>query len=138
MAGGGHAEVRDEILAVVDQERAAVEKGNISQYLAVLADGAVFMPPNAAPKEGAELRSWLSNFIEHFAVEWLAFRSTEVIVVSDLAYHAYTYSWRVTPRAGGEPTTASGKGLHILRQQTDGSWGIAREIWNGSPTEDPA
>lgn len=138
MAGGKHGEVRDEILAVVDQERAAVEKGNISQYLAVLADGAVFMPPNAAPKQGVELRTWLADFVEHFAVEWLDFHSTEVVVVSDLAYHAYTYSWRVTPRASGDATTASGKGLHILRQQTDGSWGIAREIWNRSPTQDPA
>jgi len=57
----------------------------------------------------------------------------ELEVAGNLAYHTYVYTWRVTPRASGEAKVSSGKGLHILRCQADGSWRIAREIWNAMP-----
>ncbi len=124
---------RERILAIVDQERSAVETGDSAAYLATLCDDAIFMPPNGLPKSGAELRSWLSGFVDAFQVEWLSFSTTEVVVEGSMAYHAYTYRWRVTPRAGGPETLSSGKGVHILRRQQDESWRIAREIWNASP-----
>ncbi len=125
----------ERVLAVVSEERAAVENADIARYLAILDDGAMFMPPDAPPKDGAVLRAWLKDFVDRFKVEWLSFVSTEVVVVADLAYHAYTYTWQVTPHAGGQSTVASGKGMHILRRQSDGSWKVAREIWNGSPLD---
>jgi len=91
------------------------------------------MPPNSDPKQGAELRDWLRAFVGGFRVEWLSFVSTEVVEAGETAYHSFAYTWRVHPRSGGEPTTASGKGVHLLRRQADGTWRIAREIWNSSP-----
>jgi len=124
---------RGSVLEAVGIERTAIESGDLEPYLGVLTDDAVFMPPNSHPKEGEELREWLRAFVEGFRVEWLSFVSTEVLESAEAAYHAYAYTWRVHPRAGGEPTTASGKGVHLLRRGSDGTWGIAREIWNASP-----
>jgi ketosteroid isomerase-like protein len=122
------------VLAPVEAEKAAIAAGNPADYLAVLTDDATFMPPNSLLKSGAELRAWLSAFVRDFEVEWLSFVTTELEVVENLAYHTYTYTWRLTPRAGGEGKVSSGKGLHILRRQPDGFWRIAREIWNDVPS----
>lgn len=84
-------------------------------------------------RQGDDLRRWLRAFLEGFRVDWLEFEPLAVETAGHLAYHAYSYSWRVTPRAGGEPIEARGKGLHILRREADGAWRIAREIWNASP-----
>ncbi len=123
----------DRVLAAIGIERDAMESGDIDRYLAVLTDDAIFLPPNSPSKTGAELRSWLRGFLEGFRVEWLSFVSTEMLIAGEMAFHSYTYTWRVCARAGGEPTIAAGKGVHLLRRQLDGSWRIAREIWNGNP-----
>jgi ketosteroid isomerase-like protein len=122
-----------EVLTPVEQEKTAVATGDAGRYFAALTDDAVFLPPNTTAKTGAELRSWLGAFVNDFRVDWLSFVSSEVEVFGDAAYHAYSYRWRVTPITGGEATVSSGKGVHILRRQADGSWKIAREIWNSSP-----
>ena len=123
----------DRVLAAIGIERDAMATGDIDRYLAVLTDDAIFLPPNSPSKTGAELRSWLRGFLEGFRVEWLSFVSTETLIAGEMAFHSYTYTWRVCARAGGEPTIAAGKGVHLLRRQPDGSWRIAREIWNGNP-----
>jgi ketosteroid isomerase-like protein len=122
------------VLAPVEREKAAVAAGDPAAYFAILTEDAIFMPPQSLAKSGEELRSWLSAFLRDFQIEWLSFASTELEVVESLAYHTFTYTWLATPRAGGEGKVASGKGLHILRRQTDGSWKIAREIWNAVPS----
>ena len=123
------------VLAPVEREKTAISTGNSAEYFAVLTDDAVFMPPNSTAKGGEELRNWLGAFVTEFRVEWLSVVSTELEAVSDLAYHTFAYTWRVTPRTGGEGKTSSGKGLHILRRQVDGCWKISREIWNGVPSQ---
>jgi ketosteroid isomerase-like protein len=123
----------DAIRAVVADERAALERGDAVQYLALLADDAVFMPPNLPALAGTDLRCWIEDFLLRFRAEWLDVRTEQVGAHGDLAYHAYTFTWRVTPRAGGEGNTSSGKGLHLLRRDPTGAWKLAREIWNASP-----
>ena len=124
---------QDQILVPVVEERAAIATGDTGRYFAALADDAIFLPPNTTAKSGAELRDWLSQFVKNFRVEWLDFDSREVQAFGETAYHIYSYRWRVTPIAGGEGTISSGKGLHILRREPDGSWKIARGIWNSTP-----
>jgi len=121
------------LLAVIDREVTAAAKSDFGEYNSILADDAVFMPPNGHPRSGAELRTWLRQFLEDFVVEWVSFRHSDAVVDGNMGYHSYEYEWRVTPRAGGEVTVSYGKGLHVLRRDSDGSWKILREIWNSSP-----
>lgn len=124
------------VITVIEREVAAAAKGDFEQYNAILADDALFMPPNSRPRSGADLRRWLGEFLEGFAVEWVSFRHLEVVVDGHHAYHGYEYEWQVTPRLGGEVITGRGNGLHVLRREAEGSWKIIREIWNSSPAGD--
>jgi ketosteroid isomerase-like protein len=120
-------------LKIVEDERAAVAAGDAFAYLDALAEDAVFLPPGTRAKSGAELRTWLREFVRDFRVEWLSHTSVEVTTVENLAFHVFQYRWRVTPRSGGGSKVSSGKGLHILRCEEDGKWRILREIWNADP-----
>jgi ketosteroid isomerase-like protein len=108
----------------------AVAAGDIAAYDALLAGDAVFMPPNGPAREGSELRNWFRDFAAGIAVEWLEFSHVQTEVDGNLGYRAYTYKWRVTPRAGGEATLGQGKGLHVVRRDIDGRWKIVPQIYN--------
>ncbi|KPJ95856.1 MAG: hypothetical protein AMS18_02110 [Gemmatimonas sp. SG8_17] len=130
MSGGGDESA---LLLVIDHEVAAAANSDFKEYDAILAHDAVFMPPSGHSRSGGELRTWLRQFLEAFAVEWVSFQHGDVAVDGRLGFHTYEYEWRVTPRAGGAATVSRGKGLHVLRREADGSWKIVREIWNASP-----
>jgi ketosteroid isomerase-like protein len=118
----------------IAEEVAAIEDDDIERYLALLADDAVFLPPKLGSLAGEELCGWLSDFLGQWRVEWLAYKHEEMEIYGDLAFHRYTFSWRLEPKNGGEFRVSHRKGLHILRRSGDGDWKIAREVWNGRPT----
>jgi ketosteroid isomerase-like protein len=122
------------IAALVDHEVQAMSDGDMHTYEGLLAPEAVFMPPNDHAREGFELRQWLREFVTGFTIEWLTYAHGDTGADGGLGYHTYAYSWRVTPRAGGESTIAHGKGLHILKRDDAGAWTILREIWNANPS----
>ena len=126
------------IITVADQEAAAMQSGDMSAYLTILFEDAVYMPPNTAPKRDEELRRWLREFLDNNLVEWPRFDHGETIIAGDLAFHEYTYTMRATPKAGGQPATGYGKGMQVLRRENDGSWKILRNIWNARPPDSPA
>jgi len=121
------------ISAVLDQEVAAIAAGDAASYVATLAEDAVFMPPNLPAKMGAQLQSWLGEFLQQVMVQWLALTHVDTVVAGDLAYHVFACSWRVTPKPQGDPKVLHFKGLHILRRNPSGEWKISREIWNTNP-----
>jgi ketosteroid isomerase-like protein len=124
---------QQQIVALVEQEVHALSGGDPEDFFAILADDAVIMPPGIGAKKGTELRGWMRDFVERFHVEWLNWVSIETVVVGDLAFHTYAYSWRVTRKAGGTPTLAHGKGIHVFRRSPGEPWKLAREMWNASP-----
>jgi len=121
------------VRGVVEQEVKAVVDGDIDACLAILTDDALFMPSNEATKYGDELRQWLRDFLEQFAIEVLNYEDEEFVLAGDWAFHRYTIDWKVAPKAGGDTVLSQLKGIHILRRQSDGSWKLAREIWNANP-----
>lgn len=120
------------ILDVTCEEADAVAASDAARYFAVLAPDAVFLPPNLPPKREEELRTWLRDFVENFRVEWIQYAHDQTVVEGSLAYHRYSYRWKVTPKTGGPAIESAGKGLHVLRRQPDGSWKIAVNLWNSS------
>jgi ketosteroid isomerase-like protein len=125
---------KQRVESAVDAEVNAIADDDIDGYLAVLAEDALFLPPGLPSLSGEKLRAWLREFLEGWRIEWLGFHHNETEVAGDLAFHRYSYSWRLEPKTGGELQVAHGKGLHILRRAKDGSWKIAREVWNMRPT----
>ncbi len=120
--------------AAIDEEVAAIEENDIKRYLAVLSEDALFLPPDLPSIGGEELHAWLREFLEQWKIEWLGYRHDETEVCGDLAFHRFSYSWRLVPKNGGQLQVSHGKGLHILRRSADGDWKIARETRNARPT----
>jgi uncharacterized protein (TIGR02246 family) len=54
----------------------------------------------------------------------------EVKVIEDWAFEWGTYSGTVKPAAGGEALRATGKVIRVLKKDSDGSWKIARAMYN--------
>jgi ketosteroid isomerase-like protein len=48
----------------------------------------------------------------------------------DLAYARVSFSLKVTVPGSTEPIVDTGKGIRILKKQKDGSWKVARDIYN--------
>jgi ketosteroid isomerase-like protein len=125
---------KQRVESTFDAEVAAIEDDDIEGYLAVLAEDALFLPPGLPSMGGEELRASLREFLEQWRVEWLGFRHDETEISGELAFHRFSYSWRLEPKSGGQLQVAHGKGLHILRRCDDGNWRIAREVRNDRPT----
>ncbi len=119
--------------AASEREVDVVAAGNVQGYWDLLDDDAVMMPPNAPAKTGAELRSWLRDFLQSATVEWLDFTHGPWFVSGDLASHDYAYLWRVTPRNGTPGIVARGKGIQLYRRNAAGQWKLLRELWNATP-----
>jgi len=95
--------------------------------LVLYEDDAVELPPYQAAVQGkAAIQTWyeafppFSNFQE---------QSLEIEGQGNLAYDRGTYSMTVTP-PGAAPLEDRGKYLTIYRKQADGSWKIARVMFN--------
>jgi ketosteroid isomerase-like protein len=121
------------VLAVSEAEKGAIAVGDADAYLSILADSCIYMPPNVAAKEGKELRDWLRDFLRTMKAEWIEFSHGRTEISGSLAYHDYSYVWKVTPRAGGQGIVGRGKGIQVFERCPDGSWKLARNIWNANP-----
>jgi len=124
---------RKAVFATADQEVQACARSDVAAYFAVLAEDAVYLAPNTAPKKGQELRRWLQEFLEGFRIEWVEYTHGDSEIRGRLAYHDYSYAWRVSPRSGPDGPVTRGKGLLVLRKESDGAWKIVRNVWNANP-----
>jgi ketosteroid isomerase-like protein len=121
----------DEIQNLSDRMNALVESGDVKQILQILTDGVVFMPPNDTAKVGKEnYYNWATDFQRRYRITKVKISSQELVVAKPWAFEWGYIQESYTPRAGGSPFGFDGKFLRIFQQQSDGSWKIARAIWN--------
>ena len=91
------------------------------------------MPPDAPANRGKQaIEEYYRGGFELFSVgvTWPVEGTEEIIVADGWAFHLSEYILRFAPKAGGETIEYRGKIIEICRQQPDGSWKFAREIWN--------
>ncbi len=115
---------------VIEQEISAANAGDAERFLGILSGDVAVLPPNELGVRGEQARLWLRAFFDQSAVQLEPYSNEEFVVAGDWAFHLYSYEWTVTPKAGGEPITDEGKGVHILQRQPDGSWLLAVDTWN--------
>ena len=116
---------------VREQEVAAINAADVEGDLAIRTDDAVHMPPNEPPVMGKEaIRSWMQAFLDQFTIQNFTASSQEIVVAGDWAFEHYSFNETLVPKAGGESIEDSGQCIHIYQRQPDGSWKIARDIWN--------
>ena len=108
----------------------AINSGDAEEFMSIYSRTAVAMPPGRPVLFGSEaIRERISEFLADNTVE-LKTDIKEIIVDRSnvMVWYTYTESW--TSKDGGEQTSVEGKGVQIFQQQANGSWRIAREIWN--------
>jgi uncharacterized protein (TIGR02246 family) len=126
--------------AAIRQATASAEKAvnarDFAAWAATYAEDAAMLPPNAEAVQGrAAIQAWAEAFppVSDFRLQQLDLDGR-----GDLAYVRGTYSMVITP-PGAAPATDRGKYLEIWRKQSDGSWKIARDMFNSDvPPPSPA
>ena len=121
---------RTAVRAVIAEEVRAANAGEADAFRAVFSGDAVAMPPNAPAVAGDAMAEWTRNFFEQLDIALDTYEDEQLILAGDHAIHHYSFTWTVTPKAGGEPVVEQGQGIHILRREQDGSWKITHDIWN--------
>ena len=105
-------------------------------FIQVKDDNGIKLPPGGMPVVGKE-----AIYARHVAgaEEDAAFdidmkiMNEEFEVAGDWAFCRGTYTYEVTPKAGGDTVFKEGKYLTILQKQPDGTWKLYRDIYNANP-----
>jgi uncharacterized protein (TIGR02246 family) len=93
----------------------------------------VQMPPNDAANIGIpNIRAWSTGMLTAFRAEFSLDVDEVELAGDDRAFERGGYTITLTPTAGGSPIGDSGKYITIYQRQVDGSWLIARDIWNSN------
>jgi len=113
---------------------AAENSGDAEYMSAMLADDAVIMVPTFAVQEGkaacAAFTREILSFLHTAFNRHITYVSAEVRVIGDYAFDRGTFSFTVTPKAGGPTETPCGKYFWLYSRASDRSWKLARLIVN--------
>ncbi len=120
------------INAWFDTYTSTIAAGNLDGWVDHFAEDIVAMPPNEATIKGKEaLRQWGQPFFDQFNQEELV-TIEEIEVAGNWAFVLLPYTLKLTPKAGGEPFQANGKGIWIFKRQADETWKASHAIWNSN------
>lgn len=82
------------------------------------------------------IRSWLEKNLEEsddYKITEYSHDYEEVQILGQWAFEWGTFSAAAKPVTGGPSMRETGKLLRILARQPDGTWKVARSIWNSDP-----
>jgi ketosteroid isomerase-like protein len=120
---------------------AAISRGDTGAMAKMIVKDFVAMPPDRPPIVGSE--ATMAYWSELFETHTLDVSTSigEVVADDDWAFVRATNQWKATPKADADPQEGHATYLHIFQKQPDGSWKVARDIWNSdqlppdTPTE---
>ena len=111
-----------------------VNAGQAEEWMSLFSDDIIWMNPDQPALVGKDaVRGSVGPLFADLNNEHVI-TVDEVSVAGNWAFVRTTYTWRFTPKAGGETSEELGKEVFILRRQTDSSWRITRAIWNKNHT----
>ncbi len=124
-----HAQA-DAIRALVSEEYDRAESArDVAAKMQLYAADAILMPPGEAAVVGKDaIRAWTEPRYERETFEGTS-TVEEIQVFGEWGFARGHWSGVGAPTAGGESSRRSGEYLVIVRQQADGTWRIAREMW---------
>ena len=109
----------------------AMRANSASALAHVLTDDVTFCPPHEPTKKGkAAVRDWFDNITKQVTTESVNISDREVIIAEGWAIEKANFVWAIKPIGGTEVIEDEGRFLAIWRQQNDGSWKAAFNIWN--------
>lgn len=131
------------IRRTINAEMKAANAADAAASAALYTQDAIVLRPHGAAVQGQDaIERWLAELP---AISNAQGEAVEVMGYGDLGYLRGTYSMTFSLPGVPMPIEEKGKFLLICRKQSDGSWKIAREIYNSDlplpfplPTPAPA
>ena len=119
------------IQEAADALNKAFMAGEMGAFVDIYADDIVLLPPNRPAMVGKEAAlEWAKSFYANFTAEEFATTTEEIVVDKDWAFARVSFTWKLVPKAGGEPVQDTVKGIVLWHRDPDGSWKRARVAWN--------
>jgi uncharacterized protein (TIGR02246 family) len=104
--------------------------GDAAAVMSFYADDSVLLPPNDSPVVGKDaIRSRYEEGFRHFRFD-ISSTSDETRVFGEWAFDRGTTSGRTIPKESDAARQVHDKYVMILHREVNGSWKIARLIWN--------
>ena len=130
-----------EIKKLHKTDREASIKGDLSTLITLLTDDCMLLPPDSPPIAGKDN---IKNFFDEQKALLKDIEITEYVhdfqeikILGDWAYEWCYFSNMAQPKDGGKIISGKGKLFRILELQEDGSWKVARSIWNIDQDPEP-
>ena len=107
---------------------AAVNTGEIADYLALLTEDVVWFPPGQPAFSGKEaFVDWVKPFMQAYDYTF-EIREPQVTIAGQWAIERGTFQSIMTSRSDGRSGVHSGTYLVIWRKTSDGAWRIERYV----------
>jgi uncharacterized protein (TIGR02246 family) len=118
------------IEALREKELAAFNAGDVQGFIDIVTDDVVFDAPDRPAATGKDaIRSLCEAVFERIIYD-ATYQTDELVVEGNWAFDRGVWIENRTPKDGGEQIQVSCGMLQVYRRQTDGSWKLARSIWN--------
>jgi uncharacterized protein (TIGR02246 family) len=116
-----------------DAHVSALNANDADAWVSCFTPDGVQMPPNDAANIGIEnIRAWSTGMLTAFGAEFSLDVEEVELAGERWAFERGGHTIELTPPAGGPPIGDSGKYITIYQRQVDGSWLMARDIWNSN------
>ena len=133
-----HQHSEKEKLAAVDKlhktDKEASLKGDFDTLITLLTNDCVLIPPDRAPIAGKTAIQKYFDEQKKFlcGIEIIEYRHDfkEIKILGDWAYEWGYFSNTAKSKGGEDRIKGRGKIFRILELQDNGSWKVARSIWN--------
>ncbi|MBO6555434.1 MAG: DUF4440 domain-containing protein [Pseudomonadales bacterium] len=119
--------VKELILEALD----VIRSDDFDRYFDLFAEDAVWMMPSSFKDVHQDEARSFYRFTSKFKFDQET-AVDEVVVSGDVAYVRVSFDGYLRPKVddGSPPLRSVSRHIWILRRQSDGSWKIARDIWN--------
>jgi uncharacterized protein (TIGR02246 family) len=135
-AGTGDTDVSADVAkieAVWDEYAAAVNAGDPERWIILWDENGRQMFPDAPMRIGKDaILTAMEPAFEALDFEAFVINPDAIKILGDEAYSNGTYSYEMTPKAGGDTIEFSGKFSTILAKQDDDSWGLLVDCFNSN------
>jgi uncharacterized protein (TIGR02246 family) len=131
MSGADSLDVdRAAIVRVTAELLGAVNASDVDRCLAVWSVDGVMMPPHHPSVHGHKaLAEYFHRLFSRSRFRF-QFTSPDIQITGDTALEIVTYTAVISPIGGASSIEDAGKGLHVYRRQSNGTWKLALDIWN--------
>ena len=111
----------------------AVNAGDLTRLLSLMADDVVFLSPGEAPVGRDGFSAVFPAAHRDNQIRCSSELEEVVVVAGEVAYTRSRDALSVTPRDGGTAAKLAGHRITVWRKQPDGRWVLARDAHTLSP-----